>query len=210
MREGAWWWGDKTQQDSRGQSGGSVPAPAPFSSLQNEGGGGPRWTLRLLKALQCHHAGLSKAAHSGVCMFLGPYQNSTPCAPISDSRVFLPCSPGLHKPLPAHGPFSPPPVVGSVNLGAGHTHHQQLHAPGLLPTKRLTQQEQAGTRLQGRAGGGALESRLRPQARSLTRQGRTGPPRNPGAPSAVNTQSPENIRMESCQGPWPFEELNKV
>lgn len=108
---------------------------------------------------------------------LGLYQNSIPCSPISASRVFLPCSPGLHKPLPAHGPFSPASVVQTWERG---THHLQLAHSRLLPTKRLTQQEQAGIRLQGRAGGGALESRLWPQAGSFTRQAGPGHPETLG------------------------------
>lgn len=132
---------------------------------------------------------------------LGLYQNSIPCSPISASRVFLPRSPGLHKPLPAHGPFSPASVVQTWERG---THH--LHAACTLQAPADKEADPAGAGGNQAAGEGQRRgSGVPPMApSSLTHTtGRTRPPRNPGAPSAVNTQSPENI-MESCQGPQPF------
>lgn len=134
-----------------------------------------------------------ESAHSWVPIRILP-------SSISVSKVLLPCSLEHHEPLPAR-PGSPASVVQTWEQG--HSPSTATTLP-LLLTKRPTQQERAGIKLPGRAGGGALESRLWPQAHSLTPWAGPGHPETPGAPSAVNTQSPENIRMESCQGPQPF------
>lgn len=78
--------GEKTQLGSLGEAG-VIPSPSPIF-LHSKIMGLDKVNVRLLKAPRCHHVGLSKAAHFGICTFFSPHQNPPPF--ISDSRVFLP------------------------------------------------------------------------------------------------------------------------